>query len=125
MRKTSNGKNFSKKILSLLIEKAKGERTLKQFADDCGISYLQMRKLSGGLQENPPGKKLIAKLASASDCGITEEDYNFICRRESDLSEADKLGAEERALLARYRSLGSRQKKTAEDFIAFLESYNG
>ena len=56
MRKSGKYKQFSKKILSLLIEKAKGERTLKQFADDCGISYLQIRKLYSGLQENPPGK---------------------------------------------------------------------
>lgn len=125
MRKSGKYKQFSKKILSLLIDKAKGERTLKQFADDCKISYLQMRKLYSGLQENPPGKKLIAKLASASEGGITEEDYTFVCRRENDISEFEKLSMEERALITRYRSLGSRQKKTAEDFIAFLESYNG
>ena len=44
---------FNKKIFALLLERAKGERSLRRFSMDCDISYVQMRKLYYGEQENP------------------------------------------------------------------------
>ncbi len=67
---------FNKKIFALLLERAKGERSWRQFADDCGISYVQLRKLAVCGQENPPRLKLISKLAAAS-VFAEESDYLF------------------------------------------------
>ena len=50
--KTDKKKGFNKKILTILIEKARGERTTRKFAQDCGISYAQLHKLELGLQDN-------------------------------------------------------------------------
>lgn len=126
MSRAAANSRFNKKILAMLIEKAKGERSLKVFADDCGISYLQMRKLYLCMQDNPPGKKLISKLASASRNGVEEQDYLFVCT--STASEAlpvtkASLSSHEQELLEKYGALGSRQKKTVEDFLDFLASY--
>jgi hypothetical protein len=52
---------FRKNILSLLLEKARGERSLRQFAIECDISYVQMRKLVLCAQENPPAPSLSRK----------------------------------------------------------------
>ena len=45
---------FSKKIFAILLERAKGDRSWRQFAIEADISYVQMRKLAQGTQENPP-----------------------------------------------------------------------
>ena len=57
---------FSKKIFSRLLERAKGDRSWRQFAMESDISYVQMRKLAQGTQENPPRPKLIKKTADHS-----------------------------------------------------------
>ena len=44
---------WNKKIFAML---------LNEFAADCDISYVQMRKLALGTQENPPRPKLIRKV---------------------------------------------------------------
>ena len=66
---------FNRKIFAMLIEKAKGDRSSKQFAADCGISYVQLHKLELQAQPGAPGMKLITKLAANSAGGIELEDY--------------------------------------------------
>jgi hypothetical protein len=68
---------WNKKIFSMLLEQAKGVRSWRQFASDCGISYVQMRKLAQGTQENPPRPKLIHKIASNAFNEIDLEDLMF------------------------------------------------
>ena len=68
---------FNKRIFSLLLEQAKGDRSWRQFSIDCDISYIQMRKLALGQQENSPRKKLINKIAQNAAGGITAEDLLF------------------------------------------------
>ena len=58
---------WSKKIFALLLTEAKGVRSWRQFAIDCGISYVQMRKLALGTQANPPRPKLIRKVAANAE----------------------------------------------------------
>ena len=60
---------FNKRIFSLLLEQAKGDRSWRQFSIDCDISYIQMRKLALGQQENSPRKKLIHKIAQNAASG--------------------------------------------------------
>lgn len=118
---------FNKKIFSMLLEKGCGERTIKQFASDSGISYLQMRKLLACEQENPPGKKLIGKLASASSHEVSLDEYLFAVGVDLYSDKADTVGElslREMAFVNKYRSLSSNQKKTIEDFLNFLCSYN-
>ena len=48
-RSMKKSQPFNRKIFAMLLEKAKGERSSKQFAADCGISYVQLHKLSSAL----------------------------------------------------------------------------
>ena len=99
---------FNKKIFSLLIEHACGQRSLHRFAKDADISYVQLRKLHACRQENPPGKKLIRKLAENSDGGIEYEDFAFAA------------GLCDKRLLEDIKALSAGQRKTAEEFVRFL-----
>ncbi len=111
--------NFNKKIFAMLIEKARGDRTIRRFAIEADISYVQLRKLHACMQENPPGKKLIKKLAENSVGGVEYEDYLFA----AGIGESGKqkeLDKKQRQLLDNYSRLSAGQKKTAEDFIKFL-----
>ena len=98
---------FSKKIFAILLERAKGDRSWRQFAIEADISYVQMRKLAQGTQENPPRPKLIKKLAEHSFNDIDLEDFMFA------------VGMTEQ-LLDAYRALPARERKTVNDFVTFL-----
>lgn len=118
-------KHFNKKILAMLIEKARGERTTRAFALDCGISYVQLHKLERQEQENAPGIKLLTKLAENSENGIELEDYMFACG-----IEAQDLVPKERKPVSKsldvqsmYDKLSAGQKKTVYDFIDYLLNY--
>lgn len=124
MAKKSNG--FNKRIFAILIDKARGERSVRRFASDCGISYLQVRKLLLGEQENPPRLKLITKLAENSENGIELEDYLFAAGvTESEKSDDIELSPRLRLLLRNYSALSIKQQKTVDDFIDFLIRYKG
>lgn len=111
---------FNKKIFSLLIERAAGERSLHRFAKDADISYVQLRKLWAGKQENPPGKKLMKKLAENSFGGIEYEDYLFAAGVSETKAKTPSVNARDKQLLSAIESLSSGQKKTVEEFVRFL-----
>lgn len=56
---------------------AKADRTLRHFAEECGISYVQLRKLELLRQESAPGIPLLRKLAAHSGNGISFEDLLY------------------------------------------------
>ena len=118
-------KHFNKKILAMLIEKARGERTTKNFANDCGISYVQLHKLEMCLQENAPGIKLLTKLAENSENGVEFEDYLFACGiEEQDLKpKLKKPVSKSLDVQSMYDKLSQGQKKTVYDFIDYLLNY--
>ena len=60
---------WNKKIFAMLLEQAKGVRSWRQFATECDISYVQMRKLAAMEQENPPRPKLIRKITANAFAG--------------------------------------------------------
>ena len=68
---------FNTKIFALLLELAKGNRSWRQFALDCDISYIQMRKLALRQQVNSPRPKLLNKIAENAMGGVTAEDLFF------------------------------------------------
>ena len=70
-------KEFNKKIFAIILNISRGERSWRQFSTDCGISYVQMRKLATCKQENPPRIKLLRKIVENSSGDITMEDYLF------------------------------------------------
>ena len=124
--KTSKSGSFNKKIFAMLIDKAKGERSVRRFAAECGISYLQLRKLLMCEQENPPRIKLITKLAENSENGVELEDYLYAAgKMESDNEDMPELSPKLRLLVKSYESLSSKQQKTVDDFIDFLLRYKG
>ena len=118
-------KHFNKKILAMLIEKARGERTTRVFAKDCGISYVQLHKLEMGAQENAPGIKLLTKLAENSENGIELEDYMFACGIEEEeiVPKVKKTASKSLDVQSMYDKLSQGQKKTVYDFIDYLLNY--
>ncbi len=118
-------KHFNKKILAMLIERAKGERTTRAFAADCGISYVQLHKLEMCLQENAPGIKLLTKLAENSENGIELEDFMFACGIEEQEIKQNKKQPVKKSfdVQSMYDKLSQGQKKTVYDFIDYLLNY--
>ena len=117
--------SFNKKIFSMLIDRARADRTLRQFALACGISYVQMRKLYLCGQENPPRRALMEKLAKNS-VGVELEDYLFAAGAFSADPDTD---SSEQAKRTKYRSieelfskLTQSQQKTVYDFMNFLSN---
>lgn len=111
---------WNKKIFSLLLEKAKGDRSWRQFSFDSDISYVQMRKLSGMTQENPPRPKLIKKIALAAWNDIDLEDLLYAAgifppdtRKKVKRQKSDTF-------LDRFRALTPKGRSSVEDYIAFI-----
>ena len=103
-----------------MLEKAKGDRSWRQFAFDSGISYVQMRKLSGMTQENPPRPKLIKKIALAAWNDIDLEDLLYAAgifppdtRKKVKRQKSDTF-------LDRFRALTPKGRSSVEDYIAFI-----
>lgn len=118
-------KHFNKKILAMLIEKARGERTTREFSRDCGISYVQLHKLEMGAQENAPGIKLLTKLAENSENGVELEDFLFVCGIEEEeiVPKVKKTASKSLDIQSMYDNLSQGQKKTVYDFIDYLLNY--
>ena len=115
--------NFNKRIFSLLLEQAKGDRSWRQFAMDCDISYIQIRKLALGQQENSPRKKLMTKIAQNAAGGITLEDLVFCSGGGTEEQEKKPTGALLRSgdlIDEKFQALSMGQRKMVLDFIDFL-----
>ncbi len=110
---------WNKKIFSLLLAEAKGVRSWRQFADDCGVSYVQMRKLALMTQENPPRPKLIRKVASHAFNDIDLEDLMFAAgMNQPDLKA--RRAIQKPVVSEQYMSLSTKDKRMADRFIEFL-----
>lgn len=112
----SRGK-FNKKVFAILLEKAKGERSWRKFAADCGISYIQMLKLAKCEQENSPRPKLIGKIGERSENGIEVSDLYFAAGLETEPEVAEP---ENLALWQRFEALSAGRRKAAAEYIDFL-----
>lgn len=115
---------FNKHIFAILLERAKGDRSWRQFAIDCNISYMQMRKLALEQQENPPRKKLITKIAQNAANDITAEDLLF-CSENNGEEKNRSSDIQHRAgelFYEKFQSLSMGQRKMVLDFIDFLLS---
>ncbi len=124
MRVKSSG--FNKKLFIMLLEKARGNRTTRKFAEDCGISYVQLHKLELGLQDNPPGRQLLIKLTENSEGDIELEDFLFVCGMENRLP-GEKPSVQKKSksldIQSLYDRLSQGQKKTVYDFVDYLLNY--
>ncbi len=116
---------WNKKIFAMLLAEAKGVRSWLQFASDCDISYVQMRKLALATQENPPRPKLIRKVAAQAFGEIDLEDLMFA----AGLNVGDGMTVRDESETAtaptqydKYRSLPPKERKIADKFIDFLLS---
>ncbi len=119
--KEMENRSWNKKIFALLVEQAKGDRSLRQFAIECDISYVQMRKLVMMVQVNPPRPKLIRKIADHAFNDIDFADLMYAaglvnnCGR---LSDGDGMLKE--GFVEKYRRLTPTGRKSATDYIDFL-----
>lgn len=117
---------FSKRIFALLLEKAKGDRSWRQFATDCDISYVHMRKLAQAAQNNPPRPRLIKKIADGS-YDVLLEDYMFaIGVQPSDVRRkgAQAVDVKPETTLESYKALTLKQRRMVDEFCEFLRSRN-
>ncbi len=114
---------WNKKIFAMLLTEAKGVRSWRQFATDCDISYVQMRKLALGTQQNPPRPKLIRKVAMHAFGEIDLEDLMFaagIKTGGSMLVQDNGDSSSAASGYEKYRSLPPKTKKIVDKFIDFL-----
>lgn len=118
-----NQAHFNKKIFALLLEKARGSRSMRSFANECGISYVQLHKLEKSAQENPPGKKLLLKLAENSENGIEYEDFLFASGYDLDKEEKKEKQKKSADIQSKYNMLSAGQQKTVYDFVDYLLNY--
>ncbi len=114
--------NWNKKIFALLLAEAKGVRSWLQFANDCDISYVQMRKLALGTQENPPRPKLIRKVAAHAFGEIDLEDLFFAAGIRFNDSRPVRDESEEDTPIAKYRSLSLKDRRLVDKMVEFLLS---
>ena len=117
--------SFNKKIFSLLLDMARGSRSWRQFAEDCDISYVQMRKLATCKQENPPRIKLIKKIASNAQADISVDDFLFAAGSQTDntvttFAPSSSMLKQGDIFYEKYLSLSMGQRKMINDFIDFL-----
>ena len=110
---------WNKKIFAMLLEQAKGVRSWRQFATECDISYVQMRKLAAMEQENPPRPKLIRKITANAFGDIDLEDLMFAAGLSRPEVAPGGKQAEE-TVYDRFRSLPAKDRRTVEEFIDFL-----
>ncbi|MBQ3229866.1 MAG: hypothetical protein IJB49_02485 [Clostridia bacterium] len=114
---------WNKKIFAMLLTEAKGVRSWRQFAADCDISYVQMRKLALGTQENPPRPKLIRKVALHAFGEIDLEDLMFAAGiNTADVRPPRDASDRTENSYDKYRALPLKERKTVDAFIEFLLS---
>ena len=119
--------SFNKKIFAMLLERAKGDRSWRQFAIDCDISYVQMRKLAQCQQQNPPRAKLIKKISQNAEGNITSEDLLFCAGVDSQTDEkkppiGSNAARQGEMFYEKYLSLSMGQRRMISDFIDFLKN---
>lgn len=106
----------------MLLNEAKGVRSWRQFAADCDISYVQMRKLALGTQENPPRPKLIRKVAMHAFGEIDLEDLMFAAGINTGDSMSSFRDNSPRTAgpYDKYRSLSLKDRKIVDKYIDFI-----
>ena len=114
---------FNRKIFAMLLEKAKGDRSTKQFAADCGISYVQLHKLELQAQPGAPGRKLITKLAANSAGGIELQDYLRAAGKKQKPDQESVKKKKSLNIQKMYENLSAGQQKTVYDFMDYLANY--
>lgn len=66
--------NFDKKKFAELLALAKGNRSINQYALQCGVSSAHISRLLRGLVDTPPNPETIKKFASKAQNGVTYEE---------------------------------------------------
>lgn len=64
---------FDKQLFSELLEKAKGERSINQYGQQCDVDPGYISRLLRGLRDQPPSADIIRKLGTKARGGITIE----------------------------------------------------
>ncbi|ADQ06470.1 immunity repressor protein (phage-related protein) [Caldicellulosiruptor hydrothermalis 108] len=65
---------FDKKEFARLLELAKGDRSINEYAKECGVSSAHISRLLRCLLDTPPNPETIKKIASKAKNGVTYED---------------------------------------------------
>lgn len=65
---------FDKDRFAELLGKAKGDRSINQYGQHCGVDPGYISRLLRGLRDQPPSAEVINKLASRAHNGVTVEE---------------------------------------------------
>lgn len=123
MAEKNNAKSWNKKIFAMLLQRAQGDRSTRQFALECDISYVQMRKLMMMEQANPPRPKLIKKIADHAFGEVDLADLMFAAgilqqKNQARIDGADQLN--QVGVGVKYRSLSAKERRSVEDYIDYI-----
>ncbi len=123
MAEKNNAKIWNKKIFAMLLQRAQGDRSTRQFALECDISYVQMRKLMMMEQANPPRPKLIKKIADHAFGEVDLADLMFAAgisqqQNQTRIDGADQLN--QVGVGVKYRSLSAKERRDVEDYIDYI-----
>lgn len=109
----------------MLLERAKGVRSWRQFASECEISYVQMRKLAMEAQENPPRPKLIRKIAANAFGDVDLEDLLFAAGMNRLAGPLAEKNAPADTDAEQLRALRPRDRETVRELIRILLAKSG
>src|SRR5690606_29210491 len=70
----SVAQDFDRKLFSELLQRAKGSRSLNDFAKQSNVNSGYLSRLIRGERPNPPSADVIKRIASAARGGVTLED---------------------------------------------------
>lgn len=89
---------FNPKLLSELLLKAKGSRSLNKFAKQCGISNGNLSKIKNCKTSRPPQAETLQKIAMHSEGNVSYEQLLNVCNYIGDdfrLSEQEQCEVKE------------------------------
>lgn len=123
MAEKNTAKKWNKKIFAILLQRAQGERSTRQFALECDISYVQMRKLLMMEQENPPRPKLIKKIADHAFGEVDLADLMFAAGISQQQKQARIDGTDQlmqAGVGVKFRSLTAKERRSVEEYIDYI-----
>ena len=105
---------FNKPIFAFLLNKAKGDRSINQYADEANISASHISRLLRKLVDSPPTPETISKLALKANNGVTYKGLMIAAGYINAESIEEEYSPQDRQIFIR---------QTEENFFQIISSY--
>lgn len=100
---------FNKESFALLLEKAKGDRSINQYANETGVSAAHISRFLRQLIDTPPTPETISKLASSAYNDVTYRDF-MVAAGHIDISQQSTKDVNGNSEVERYSPLDKRRR---------------